>query len=376
MEEQGAWTSNEGQELELEDAGELAEEILKLDDTVLLPETEGADPVLDLNTATVEELETLPGIGQVLAQRIVDHRTNVKDFEELSEIVAVRGISQAMYERMADRLTVGSYAVERAADDMSFPEPLPILPLEPEAEESAEPEGAPPPPPSVEETEVSRVRAEGEPPLVQVVRGPAGWWRMLLVGLLSAIAGALLALVFLFIVNGTLDFQAATERTIRAEVEQLESDLQSLGGELGQVEARLAMLDEVSTRLESAQADIAQLGGDLELAQSRLQSTSDLVGTLRQEFTNMREDMDGMAGLVSSLGQRADDAEAQLRTLGRKVEAMSGSVERFDLFVNGLRNLLNRLLEEQNPTATPWVTVTPNPEVTVIPQATPTPSGQ
>ena len=49
---------------------------------------------LDLNTATAEELERLPGIGPELAERILAHRTQHGAFETIEELMEVPGIGE------------------------------------------------------------------------------------------------------------------------------------------------------------------------------------------------------------------------------------------------------------------------------------------
>lgn len=49
---------------------------------------------LDLNTATAEELAKLPGVGPVIAARIVRHRENSGRFRSVDELLVVRGISR------------------------------------------------------------------------------------------------------------------------------------------------------------------------------------------------------------------------------------------------------------------------------------------
>lgn len=52
---------------------------------------------LDLNRATAQELTTLPGIGEVLAQRIVDYREAHGPFRSVEELIAVEGTARASW---------------------------------------------------------------------------------------------------------------------------------------------------------------------------------------------------------------------------------------------------------------------------------------
>lgn len=55
---------------------------------------EEVTPVVDLNTATSEELEALPGIGEELAGRIVDYRAEHGGFSSVEELLEVPGIGE------------------------------------------------------------------------------------------------------------------------------------------------------------------------------------------------------------------------------------------------------------------------------------------
>lgn len=59
----------------------------------------GASGPISLNTATVEQLDTLPGVGPVLARQIVDYRTQHGGFRSVDELREVRGIGDR---RLAD----------------------------------------------------------------------------------------------------------------------------------------------------------------------------------------------------------------------------------------------------------------------------------
>jgi competence protein ComEA len=61
---------------------------------------------VNLNTATQAELETLPGVGPVLAQRILDYRQRHGGFRSIGELRKVEGIGDARYEQLKDLVTV------------------------------------------------------------------------------------------------------------------------------------------------------------------------------------------------------------------------------------------------------------------------------
>ena len=62
---------------------------------------------VNINTATAECLETLPGIGSIRAQSIVAHREQSGPFVTTDGITAVSGIGDGIYGRVADMITVG-----------------------------------------------------------------------------------------------------------------------------------------------------------------------------------------------------------------------------------------------------------------------------
>jgi competence protein ComEA len=61
---------------------------------------------VNLNTATLEQLQTLPGVGPAIAKSIVEYRTKVGKFSKIEDILNVKGIGEKKYQRMKDRLTI------------------------------------------------------------------------------------------------------------------------------------------------------------------------------------------------------------------------------------------------------------------------------
>lgn len=62
--------------------------------------------LINLNTATVQELQSLPGIGPVIAQRIVDYRSSHGMFTSPADITNVPGIGQKIFTKIQQKVTV------------------------------------------------------------------------------------------------------------------------------------------------------------------------------------------------------------------------------------------------------------------------------
>lgn len=61
---------------------------------------------VNINTATLEQLDTLPGVGPVTAQNIIDHRTTNGPFATVEAIMDVPGIGPGKFEQMKELITV------------------------------------------------------------------------------------------------------------------------------------------------------------------------------------------------------------------------------------------------------------------------------
>jgi len=76
-----------------------------------IPETAGAprdgDGKININLAAQSELMDLPGIGSVLASRIVDYRRQHGAFTSIEDIRSVSGIGEKRYDTIKDKITVG-----------------------------------------------------------------------------------------------------------------------------------------------------------------------------------------------------------------------------------------------------------------------------
>lgn len=64
------------------------------------------DGKTDINTATSQQLQMLPGIGETLAQRIIDYRTEAGPFEAVEDLMNVNGIGSSKLEQIRPYIKV------------------------------------------------------------------------------------------------------------------------------------------------------------------------------------------------------------------------------------------------------------------------------
>ncbi|TET18293.1 MAG: ComEA family DNA-binding protein [Dehalococcoidia bacterium] len=75
----------------------------------ILPEGEEEEPQkINLNRAEVWLLKALPGIGETLAQRIVDYRHQNGPFQNINELIKIEGVGTTTYEQIKHLITVAN----------------------------------------------------------------------------------------------------------------------------------------------------------------------------------------------------------------------------------------------------------------------------
>ena len=62
---------------------------------------------ININTASLAELQKLPRVGEKVAQRIIDFRKKNGRFRRIEDIMKVKGIGEKMFKRIKDLITVG-----------------------------------------------------------------------------------------------------------------------------------------------------------------------------------------------------------------------------------------------------------------------------
>jgi competence protein ComEA len=71
-----------------------------------MPNDTAPGSIVNLNNGTLADLDTLPGIGPAIAQRIIDYREANGPFTTIEQIMDVSGIGPATFDKIKDRITV------------------------------------------------------------------------------------------------------------------------------------------------------------------------------------------------------------------------------------------------------------------------------
>jgi comEA protein len=70
------------------------------------PDSKASYKKINLNTATLKELDALPGIGKELGKRILDYRETNGNFSSIEELRKIKGIGQKTFEKLKDLITI------------------------------------------------------------------------------------------------------------------------------------------------------------------------------------------------------------------------------------------------------------------------------
>ena len=82
------------------------------------PSASAAAPTapVNLNSATIDQLQTLPGIGRATAQRILDYRQKSGGFKKIEELMNVKGIGEKSFLKLKPLIVVSAKSDKPAGD--------------------------------------------------------------------------------------------------------------------------------------------------------------------------------------------------------------------------------------------------------------------
>ena len=81
------------------------------------PASAPSKPLLNINTATVDQFETLPGIGRKTAERIIEYRTKSGSFKRIEELMNVKGIGEKSFLKLKPLIVVPPPKTDKAQGD-------------------------------------------------------------------------------------------------------------------------------------------------------------------------------------------------------------------------------------------------------------------
>jgi len=242
---------------------------------------------IDINRADLEALIGLPGIGEVLAKRIISHRP----FIGADDLLRVPG--------------VGERAVERLKPYLAFASESEAAPV------TRAPTGGPSPAPSVGVVGRHVARLTGK--AGHGVSRETMLWICLGTGLVSVILSVILTLAILAGINGSLS------------VEQNES------------------VRQLNRRANAAETRLEEMGSTIDSIENRLQAVEGLSGrmtALEQDFAAVQQQMDAARSVLDSI-------QSTVSSLSEQVGSLESRVSTFDAFLRGVQRILQEILPDQ-----------------------------
>ncbi len=289
---------------------------------------------ININRASAEELESLPGIGPVLAKAIVELRERQGPFQKMEDLLPIRGIGPVLVERLRPLVTFAEEVPRRPMKDETEPDVRPVVGPEIIVEEEPElmRERSVPLVENAEQSSVNTTAKEkptvtGEeyplpPPLQVVESGRLTFWKGLLLVALGGLLGAVLSLLVVWAINRTLLFTSYDFGShLNAEVVRLQGQDETFRQELDLTNQSVRELRDTVRVIPQMQADLAALQGQ--------------TAALEKGLENAQKQVDALTG-------RVEEVSRQVAAMQDELKAVSEKAKRFDAFLAGLLELLKQ----------------------------------
>jgi Skp family chaperone for outer membrane proteins len=264
---------------------------------------------------------TLPGIGTVLANRLIAARP----FDSLESVQRVNGISANMLKRIADTAEEPEAETTEPASD----EPEPELQTEEKAPEESPSEDIEEQDEEIEQDlsgmgkgaknqEQAAPQTDEIPPheSEEASKSHGSLWTIVISSAITALVAILLTLAVLGGINGSLRFATSTQvQTMQREASQLSAQVETFQGDLDGLRERVDILEDMGDRTAALETAQEQLSADLE--------------TLRGQVT---------------------DLQTEITALNEKITLQEEQTQRFETFFKDLQTILNQLFAPQGGT--------------------------
>jgi prefoldin subunit 5 len=217
---------------------------------------------LDLNSAPIDALIQLPGVGKALAEKIAAGRP----YGHVDDLRRVNGLGAAAVERLREGVWVDSR--DKQTHSAPSPKPKPRAPSHPTATYS----------------------------------------RRQVVGLLAAsvalsvFLSIALTLAALLGINGTLDVsRARSVRNLETQTAQLADQVQALGGRLDAVDQRVLALQGLTGRMSDVESQTSQLADDVQSAQAETRQIGEQVSNLAATARDLNQRQSRLESVFQAL---------------------------------------------------------------------------
>jgi len=283
-----------------------------------LPEEPGdGKGLVDINTASLRKLITLPGVGRALARRIIDQRP----FQSIDDFRQKCRIKDSLWEKLEPNCTLssaqkeGNEAVEHTQDEEVMSQSEHAPPFK-ESQTLEEPSGQVVSIVPLAELPPKNEKSTEKESKDQVTASSASWWIALIVGVIVLCLSIVINIGVLTALNGGLRYVSLSDFVIaRQEVDSINERLQEVRSDLGSLQERLDNLQGLSGRMDSLESNRIDLMN--QLAESKNE--------------------------VKQVQSNIEDVSLKVKQLSDQVQETQKQATLFKDFVLGLRKLLETL---------------------------------